>query len=104
MCAQLGGGGDGATEEKERVQHVKREHDERVERELLLQRRGDEVEQREQGEHAHEHVVVDDARVAGEGGGDDVAHQRDDEEGPKELEATQLAMELVLAQRTDEWA
>jgi hypothetical protein len=90
MRAQLGSGGNTGAEEEQGVQRVQRDHDDRVEGERLLQGGGYEVEEREHGEDAHEHVVVDDARVAGEGRRDDVADECHDEQRPEELKASQL--------------
>lgn len=84
--AQVRGGGDAADEEKQRVEQVEHDHDERVEGELFLEGGGDEVEEREHREHGCEHVVVYDGGVAADGVGDHVAHQRYDQERPEELQ------------------
>lgn len=87
--AEVAGCRDGGDEPEEGVQRVEGDHDDRVERELLLDGRGDEVQERRQRKDRHEHVEVDYAVVAGEGLRDHVADQRHDEDGPQELQRCQ---------------
>lgn len=82
---EVGGESDGGTEEEEGVDQVNDDHQERVEAQILLQRRRDEVEEGQEGEDRDEDQVVDDGRVAAVRLGDHVSGEGHDEEGPHEL-------------------
>lgn len=82
---QLGRHGDGGTEPEEGVQGVKDDHQEWVALKGLLNSGWNEIEKRQHREDCAEHVVVDDGRVPGECGCDDVSDQCHDKESPDEL-------------------
>lgn len=82
MRTEVCSGCDTTAEEEERVQEVKSDHDDRVEGEILLDGRGNEVEQRQHSEYRYEHVVVDNRRVVVVGRCNHVANQGHDEQSP----------------------
>jgi hypothetical protein len=57
-----------------------------VDLQAIFYRRRDKVEEREHPEDRDEHVVVDYRRIAGFRIGDDVADEREDEQGPEKLD------------------
>ena len=81
VYTKLSGQGHRAAEEEKSVEDVERERDGRVGHHAG-ECAGDEEEEREHGEDGDEHGVVDDRGVAGEGFGDHVADEGQDEEGP----------------------
>lgn len=85
MCAQLGCRGDGGAEQENDIERVQDDGEDRVAREAVIEGDRDQVEQRQHAESRTEHVVVDHRRVAGEGHGDDVAHQRHHQQDEEEL-------------------
>ena len=82
---------DAADEEKQSIQGVERNHDDRREGQVLFEGGRYQVQQRQHREDGHEHVVVNDGGVAGEGGCDHVADERQDEQRPEELWAVRVA-------------
>lgn len=57
---EVGREGHGGAEEEDGVEEVNHNHQQRVQAEILLQCRGDEVEEGEEGEDRQEDQVVDD--------------------------------------------
>lgn len=80
-----GGHGNGTAEVEDGIEHIKDDHQQGVALEGLLDGGRDEVEEREHGEDGHEHVVVDERRVAGVGSGDHVTDEGHDQKSPEEL-------------------
>lgn len=81
--SKVASGRDASDEGEESVEDVQHQRQDRVDHELVLDRDGDEVEQRQHREHRDEHVVVDDRRSARSC--DHVADERHCEQDHEEL-------------------
>lgn len=95
MDAQLGRHCDGAAEEEEGVEEIEDQRQKGRTKRATSERTQAQVEERQHRENCDKHVVVDDGRVAREGGLDDVADKRHDEESPEELERPQAQIEYL---------
>lgn len=86
MHVQICRSRNATNEEEQDVEAVEDERQDRVDHDGVLDARGEEVCEREHGEDAAEEVETDHGAVAA--GREVVAGERDDEEGPEELERT----------------
>lgn len=84
MYAEVCGQGNTANEEEEHIDGVEGDHSEGNGK-AFHDGGADQVEQGEHSENGDEHGVVDNGVIAGESVGDDVARQREDEEGHEKL-------------------
>lgn len=85
MAGQLRSQRNSGAEEENAVQRVQDDHEDRVDSPVQIPRGRDQVKECEHRECRHEHGVVDRARVACKGPGDDVTDEGHDEESPQEL-------------------
>jgi len=93
VYVKLGCHRNGGAEPEEHVEHVQGEWKHRVKGKVVVKGDEDEVEQRQHAEDGHEHIVVDDGGVAGEGGSNHVADQSHDNQSAEELEGPQAEIE-----------
>jgi len=93
MNSEFGSGGDGSTEQENAVQSVEKEGKESMSHKRVAPGGWDQVEKRKHGEGGHEHVVVDQGGVAGEGHCDHIANERHDDEDEQELRPPQDEVE-----------
>lgn len=77
--------GNRVREKEAKVQSVEDDHDDRVDGPVGVERRREEVEEREQPERRRPHGVVDRCRVSGEGLRDHVTDEGHDKDREDEL-------------------
>lgn len=85
VAPKSSGESDRVGEEEDKVQSVQDDHDDRVDGPVGVERRRDEVEEREQRERRRPHGIVDCRGVSGEGLRDHVTDEGHDEDRPDEL-------------------
>jgi len=95
MHTELGGHGNSAAEEKEGVQDIQHQGQCWMAGKVLLECDEYEVDEGQHGKDGDKHVVVDDGRVAREGGCNDVADEGHDEERPEELRMISEVLDLA---------
>ena len=87
MHTQVSGHGKSTTQEEEGIEEIESDHDKRVESEIVLDRCGNQVEEREHRDDGDKHVIVHNGGVAVERIMDHITNERHNEESPEELPA-----------------
>src|SRR5690348_16407929 len=87
VSTKLSGHGDSCAEEEDGIEQVENGGKDEMADPGVVPCGRDQVEEGQHAEDCNKHVVVDQGRIAGKGGGDDVANQGHDEESKEELAA-----------------
>lgn len=93
MYAEASSQCGGTSKDEEGVESIKCDGDDGVAGEAIVEGRGDEVEERQDGKDGHKHVVVDCRGVAREGLADHGADKAQDDDHEEELQGPQAEID-----------